>query len=218
MLCLKPTTPLHAAGMRVEPPPSVATAIGTSPAATATAEPPEEPPEVRSARHALRVRPNSGASVRHCWPNSGVVVFPTTIAPARFSRATESASSSGTWSLKIRLPQVVRMPAVGTRSFTAIGTPCKGPSAFPRITACSAARAAASACSSATVMNALSTGCAAWMRSSVARISSTGEIARARIVAASSAAVGNVAFTSCMGWCAEVHVRTEGIQALAGSL
>src|SRR6516162_7992205 len=37
--CLKPTTPLQAAGMRVEPPPSVATAIGTRPAATATAEP-----------------------------------------------------------------------------------------------------------------------------------------------------------------------------------
>src|SRR6516162_10118000 len=37
--CLKPTTPLQAAGIRVEPPPSVATAIGTRPAATATAEP-----------------------------------------------------------------------------------------------------------------------------------------------------------------------------------
>src|ERR1700731_4543318 len=52
--CLNPTMPLHAAGMRVEPPPSVATASGTRPAATATAEPPELPPEVRSPRQALR--------------------------------------------------------------------------------------------------------------------------------------------------------------------
>src|SRR5262252_10035738 len=62
--CLNPTTPLHAAGIRVEPPPSVAIAIGTRPAATATAEPPLDPPELRSARQALHVHPNSGASVR----------------------------------------------------------------------------------------------------------------------------------------------------------
>ena len=61
--CLKPTTPLQAAGMRVEPPASVPTPIGHTPAASATAAPPDEPPLVRSAAQALRVRPNSGASV-----------------------------------------------------------------------------------------------------------------------------------------------------------
>ena len=61
--CLKPTTPLQAAGMRVEPPASVPTPIGQTPAASATAAPPDEPPLVRSAAQALRVRPNSGASV-----------------------------------------------------------------------------------------------------------------------------------------------------------
>ena len=61
--CLKPTTPLQAAGMRVEPPASVPTPIGHTPAARATAAPPDEPPLVRSAAQALRVRPNSGASV-----------------------------------------------------------------------------------------------------------------------------------------------------------
>src|SRR6476619_8570901 len=61
--CLKPTTPLQAAGMRVEPPASVATARGATPAAMATAAPPEDPPDVRSALQALRVRPNRAASV-----------------------------------------------------------------------------------------------------------------------------------------------------------
>ena len=40
----RPTRPQHEAGMRIEPPPSLACAIGTMPAATAAAEPPLEPP------------------------------------------------------------------------------------------------------------------------------------------------------------------------------
>jgi hypothetical protein len=46
---LRPTNPQQAAGMRVEPPPSLAPAIGTTPAATAAAEPPLLPPGVRLA-------------------------------------------------------------------------------------------------------------------------------------------------------------------------
>jgi hypothetical protein len=61
--CLKPTTPLQAAGMRVEPPASVPIPIGQTPAASATPAPPDEPPLVRSADQALRVRPVSGDSV-----------------------------------------------------------------------------------------------------------------------------------------------------------
>ena len=41
--------------MRIEPSPSLPCAIGTSPAATAAAAPPDEPPGVRSVRHGLRV-------------------------------------------------------------------------------------------------------------------------------------------------------------------
>src|SRR6185312_3340270 len=40
-----PNSPLHDAGMRIDPPPSLACAIGTAREATATAAPPEEPPE-----------------------------------------------------------------------------------------------------------------------------------------------------------------------------
>src|SRR5579862_1513704 len=98
LLCFSPTTPLQAAGIRVEPPPSVATASGPIPLATATAAPPLEPPLVRAALQALRVRPNSGESVRHLLPNSGVVVLPIRIAPASRSRAAATASSVGTLS------------------------------------------------------------------------------------------------------------------------
>ncbi len=43
-LGLRPKSPQFAAGMRIEPPPSLACAAGTMPAATAAAAPPEEPP------------------------------------------------------------------------------------------------------------------------------------------------------------------------------
>src|SRR3954464_2206594 len=99
LLCFRPTTPLQAAGIRVEPPPSIAIASGAIPLATATAAPPLEPPEERQASQALRVRPNRGESVRHLLPNSGVVVLPIRIAPAPRSRATATASSVGTLSL-----------------------------------------------------------------------------------------------------------------------
>src|SRR5206468_4591673 len=99
LLCFSPTTPLQAAGIRVEPPPSVATASGAMPLATATAAPPLEPPLERAALHALRVRPNSGESVRHLLPNSGVVVLPIRIAPWARRRAAATASSPGTLSL-----------------------------------------------------------------------------------------------------------------------
>src|SRR3954463_8963983 len=99
LLCFSPTTPLQAAGMRVEPPPSVATASGAMPAATATAAPPLEPPLERSLLQALRVRPKSGESVRHLVPNSGVVVLPIRTPPCPRSRAAATASLSGTLSL-----------------------------------------------------------------------------------------------------------------------
>src|SRR3954462_8449804 len=85
IVCLMPTTPLAAAGIRVDPPPSVATARGARPLATAQAAPPLEPAHERSALHALRVRPKSGLSVKALCPYSGVVVLPTRIAPAALS-------------------------------------------------------------------------------------------------------------------------------------
>ena len=47
-LGLNPNRPQQAAGMRVEPPVSVPSPISARPAATAAAEPPDEPPTIRS--------------------------------------------------------------------------------------------------------------------------------------------------------------------------
>ena len=57
-----PTSPQQAAGIRIEPPPSLPWATGTRPAATAAAAPPEEPPGVRSRSQGLRVGPKIRAS------------------------------------------------------------------------------------------------------------------------------------------------------------
>ena len=44
---LRPNNPQHEAGILMEPPPSEPCANGTSPAATAAAAPPDEPPAMR---------------------------------------------------------------------------------------------------------------------------------------------------------------------------
>ncbi len=72
----KPNRPQHEAGMRMEPPPSVAWAAGTMPAATAAAAPPDEPPVVQPRSHGLRDGPNNRGSVVAVSPNSGVFVLP----------------------------------------------------------------------------------------------------------------------------------------------
>src|SRR5262245_16697059 len=81
-LGLMPKRPQHEAGMRMEPPPSLAWAIGTIPAATAAAEPPLEPPTECPGFHGLRVCPNNLGSVVGTRPNSGVFVLPVITRPA----------------------------------------------------------------------------------------------------------------------------------------
>ncbi len=78
---LKPRTPLSAGGTRPEPAVSVATANGTSPRATARAEPELEPPEIRSLPNTLR---GIGYGVRVPFrpvANWSRFVLPTRIAP-----------------------------------------------------------------------------------------------------------------------------------------
>ncbi|MCZ7535334.1 MAG: hypothetical protein M5T61_04915 [Acidimicrobiia bacterium] len=79
---LNPKRPLYAQGIRIEPPPSLPVQMGMIPAATAAAEPPEEPPGVRSTFQGLRVTPWMCERVQFVAPNSGEVVLPTTTAPA----------------------------------------------------------------------------------------------------------------------------------------
>jgi hypothetical protein len=92
----KPTTPQWAAGPRSEPPRSVPSAMGHMPVASAAADPPLEPPAVRARFHGLRVAPNTAFTVLGPKANSGVLVLPSTMAPAARRRSTTSASTSGT--------------------------------------------------------------------------------------------------------------------------
>src|SRR5450759_4982733 len=73
---LIPTRPQNAAGIRIEPPPSVAVAMGVMPAATAAAEPPLEPPGDQSSAHGFRVVPKSRLDVKPSEANSGRFVLP----------------------------------------------------------------------------------------------------------------------------------------------
>ena len=103
-VAFSPTRPLHEAGPRIEPAPSVPSAIGPRPAATAAAPPPLEPPGVRSRFQGLRVMPKEGPSVRPFTPNSGVVDLATMMAPAPRRRCTSTSSDLATLSSKIAEP------------------------------------------------------------------------------------------------------------------
>src|SRR6267143_1596596 len=175
-------------GIRIEPAPSEPWCNGPRPAATAAAAPALEPPVVVAVFHGLRVIPVSGLSPSAFQPNSGLVVLPTKMPPAFRSRGMNAASASGTRCSKMNEPPIVRTPLVKIRSLIEYGTPCSGPSAAPEVTACSASRAAASACSAVSVQNALTIGFTRSIRSSIARISSTGESAFVRIRRVSSVA------------------------------
>src|SRR5262245_46843526 len=85
---LRPKLPVKLAGMRIEPPPSVAVTGGQRQPARAADEPPLEPPGVRSGSHGERVVPKTRFLVIAVWPNSGVLVLPTTIAPTASRRST----------------------------------------------------------------------------------------------------------------------------------
>ena len=90
-----PTIPQSEAGWRIEPPVSVPIDQGAVPAATAAAEPPEEPPGTRSGSHGFRTGPKPEFSVDEPIANSSWLVLPSTGAPAARSRATAVAVYGG---------------------------------------------------------------------------------------------------------------------------
>jgi hypothetical protein len=59
---LKPTTPQHAAGRRIDPALSVPSAASQSPAASAAPEPPLEPPGIRLGSSGLTTSPKCSFS------------------------------------------------------------------------------------------------------------------------------------------------------------
>ena len=80
--------------MRIEPPPSVACAIGSARAATRAAAPPLEPPTLRSRSHGLRVGPCATGSVVALKANSGARVRAMTRSPAARTRWPKCVSAT----------------------------------------------------------------------------------------------------------------------------
>src|SRR5688500_13136049 len=117
----KPTTPQNAAGCRTDPPVSDPSATGTSRAATAAADPPEEPPGTRDVSHGLSAGPNAECSFDAPIANSSMLVLPTRAAPFARRRATAVASNGERYSPRMREPHVDGMSLVTMLSFSAIG-------------------------------------------------------------------------------------------------
>src|SRR6478735_8321184 len=96
-----PTVAVNAAGWRIEPPVSVAVAPRQSRAATADAEPPDEPPGTRCApsiwpaepaptfdplrRHGFTTGPKHEVSFDEPMANSSLLSLPSITAPSRHS-------------------------------------------------------------------------------------------------------------------------------------
>src|SRR5712671_7287744 len=85
-LGFNPNTPDADAGIRIEPPPSLACATGRMRAATAAPAPPDEPPEECARFHGFRVGPNSRDSVVGSNPNSGLELLPKMVTPVSRKR------------------------------------------------------------------------------------------------------------------------------------
>ena len=82
--------------MRIDPPPSPPWATGTIPAATAAADPPDDPPHEWSVFHGLRVGPYETGSVVMVDPHSGVFVRPRVTKPASRNFRASHVSSGAT--------------------------------------------------------------------------------------------------------------------------
>src|SRR6266536_2794569 len=92
----RPTLPQSADGCLIEPPVSEPSAHGASPADTAAADPPPEPPGTRVGSHGLCEGPNAEFSVDEPIANSSVLVLPSSVNPASLTRAATVESKTGT--------------------------------------------------------------------------------------------------------------------------
>ncbi len=111
----------------MDPPVSEPRAAGTMRAATATADPPDEPPGTQSLFHGFRVVARALFSVLLPMANSSRFVLPMMTPSAALSFWITSASYGAWKSSSIFDPQVVVPNVVHMLSFTASGTPASGP-------------------------------------------------------------------------------------------
>ena len=109
--------PQAAAGPRIEPPVSLPSVAGANPAATAAAEPEEEPAGEQVRSHGLRAGGNRTSHDGPPWANSHVAFLPKSTPPAAASFSWQWESRVGTLSASSLDMAVVRMPAVSKMSF-----------------------------------------------------------------------------------------------------
>src|SRR6185369_12163720 len=132
--------PLIEEGHVTEPLVSVPIANRTSPAATAAADPLEEPHASRFSAHGLWTTPPTALHPEmelseRMLAHSLRLVLPTMIAPAARSRATKGASRLVTLPTRARLPAVVGSgPALSILSLISTGWPASGPRRLPAST------------------------------------------------------------------------------------
>jgi hypothetical protein len=113
-------TPHSAAGTRTLPPPSMPRAKAATPAATAAAEPEEEPPAWRAGSCGLRGVPQCGLRPVMPTPTSWQLALPSRMAPAARRAATQGASpATGRTEARKDVPAVVGWPTASTASMRA---------------------------------------------------------------------------------------------------
>src|SRR3954466_12721060 len=132
----------------IDPRVSVPIANATRPAAVAAPGPADDPLELLSGDHGLRVEPPN-----HTPPCASAPIdsFAHSTAPASRSRSTIVASICATRFSYGFAPHVVLIPLVSNRSLTPNGMPCSGPRYLPALISLSAAAACARARSSVSV-------------------------------------------------------------------
>src|SRR3569623_33651 len=128
-----PSTPHRAAGWRMEPPVSVPIAPAQSEAATAAADPPDDPPGTCASDHGFRTAPRELFSFDEPIANSSMFSLPSITVPAAASRCPTVDSNGGMKPRRIFAAQVVSSPLVTKMSFSAIGTPARGQMRAPRL-------------------------------------------------------------------------------------
>ena len=107
-------------------------ARSTSPVATSTALPPEEPPEEREGSHGLRTGPVAGVWLPPEKQRSSQTLLPAISPPASRMRRTTVASLRGTNPSRVAEPFIMATPATSVLSLMATRRPARGPSSRSR--------------------------------------------------------------------------------------
>src|ERR1700676_2224920 len=115
-------------GVRIDPPWSPPSAIGTSPAATSAALPPDEPPALCAGLCGLRITPLAQVWLAPEKHKSSQAALPAMVPPASKIRVTTVASSSGTYPSSSAEPFIIGTPATQILSLIAIFLPLSRPS------------------------------------------------------------------------------------------